>query len=190
MNRRIATPRLENQVTSPSAKRPRLARHAARRLRRILRSTTRASLLGLMAVVAPLALVGGTLHAQRPLAATEGMTWASQLQSALSLPDSVAQRVWTVSLSHDACLTHWRAVKDSAQSAELPEARVLELVLLANRESEACREARRLATRSLLPTNTRAGFDQWCAQSRPNVLHFGIHNRLDCVVCKPEPPTP
>jgi len=140
--------------------------------------------------MATLALVGGTLDAQRPLPATEGMTWASQVQSALSLPDSVAQRVWTASLSQDACLTHWRAVKDSAQSAELPEARVLELVMLANRESEACREARRLATRSLLPTDAQAGFDQWCAQSRPNVLHFGIHNRLDCVVCKPDSPTP
>ena len=48
-----------------------------------------------------------------------------------------------------------------------------------------CKTSRNVLTKLTLPQELRVRFEQLISPSRPAVLHFGIHNRMDCNVCKP-----
>jgi hypothetical protein len=48
-----------------------------------------------------------------------------------------------------------------------------------------CKTSRNVLTTLALPQELRVRFEQLISPSRPAVLHFGIHNRMDCDVCKP-----
>ncbi len=47
-----------------------------------------------------------------------------------------------------------------------------------------CKTSRNVETTLALPQGLRVKFEQLIAPGRPAVLHFGIHNRMDCNVCK------
>ena len=49
-----------------------------------------------------------------------------------------------------------------------------------------CKTSRNVLTTLALPQELRVRFEQLISPSRPAVLHFGIHNRMDCNVCKPD----
>lgn len=51
------------------------------------------------------------------------------------------------------------------------------------REAKDKRDA---ALRTLLPMQTWSTFDRLLKPAKPAVLHFGIHDRMNCNVCKPE----
>jgi len=48
-----------------------------------------------------------------------------------------------------------------------------------------CKTSRNVLITLALPQELRVRFEQLISPSRPAVLHFGIHNRMDCNVCKP-----
>ena len=48
------------------------------------------------------------------------------------------------------------------------------------------KDQRDAALRLLLPMSTWLTFDRMLKPERPAVLHFGIHDRMNCNVCKPE----
>ena len=47
-----------------------------------------------------------------------------------------------------------------------------------------CKTSRNMMIKSDLPQTLSVKFEELIAPSRPAVLHFGIHNRMDCNVCK------
>ena len=128
------------------------------------------------------------LQAQFPRALTEGMRLSNQISSALKLELDVQQQVLEVALQGDACLAHWRAHQDSAEASTMPEGELLKVLTRVREETTRCRNERQDNIRNLLPDSLKAKFKALDAPSRPNVLHFGLHNRMDCEVCvNPKP---
>ena len=128
------------------------------------------------------------LQAQFPRALTEGMRLSNQISSALPLEPDVQQQVLEVALQGDACLAHWRAHQDSAEASTMPEAELLKVLTRVHQEKSRCRNARQDNIRNLLPDSLKVKFNALDAPARPNVLHFGFHNRMDCEVCvNPKP---
>ena len=124
-----------------------------------------------------------SLQAQFPRALTEGMRLSNQISSALPLEPDVQQQVLEVALQGDACLAHWRAHQDSAEASNMPEAELLKVLTQVREETTRCRNARQDNIRNLLPDSLKVKFNALDAPARPNVLHFGLHNRMDCEVC-------
>ena len=76
----------------------------------------------------------------------------------------VREEVWTKVVEGDVCV----------QEAKI-----------AGNNFKQCKTSRNVLTTLALPQELRAKFEQLTSPSRPAVLHFGIHNRMDCNVCKP-----
>jgi C-terminal processing protease CtpA/Prc len=76
----------------------------------------------------------------------------------------VREEVWTIVLEGDDCV----------QEAKT-----------AGKNYKQCKTSRNVLITLSLPQELRKIFEQLISPSRPAVLHFGIHNRMDCNVCKP-----
>lgn len=122
------------------------------------------------------------------LPATESIRVAQDVARSLALPPDDAQRVLEAALPWDAGLAHWNARQDSLESADISEAALLASMADVRRELAACRQQRKRDIRAALPEPLRTTYDDMAQPERPAVLHFGLHNRMECVVCKPSPP--
>ena len=123
-------------------------------------------------------------------ALTESMRVAQEVTTQLALDEAAATKLLEAALPWDACLTHWNAFRDSLESANIEEAQLLEAMVMVRSKLGACRTERSLAIRASLDSLQRLEFDKLSLPEKPRVLHFGLHNRMDCVVCKPENNTP
>ena len=123
-------------------------------------------------------------------AVTESMRVAQEVTTQLALDELTAAKLFEAALPWDACLAHWNAFRDSVESANIEEAELLEAMVLVRSNLGACRTERSLAIRASLDSLQRLDFDKLSLPEKPRVLHFGLHNRMDCVVCKPENNTP
>ena len=137
-----------------------------------------------LAVSLMLFLVSPLLTGQIPL--TESMRAAQDVSQALELSPALSQKLLTVALPADACLAHWTAVRDSLEQASISEEDLLVEVLAIQDAMKACRQSRSDNMRQALPESYHQAFDQFSAPAKPAVLHFGLHNRMDCNVCKPQ----
>jgi hypothetical protein len=122
------------------------------------------------------------------LPATESIRVAQEVAQTLTLPPDDAQRVLEAALPWDACLAHWNARQDSLESADISEEALQASMADVRRELAACRQQRKRDIRAALPEQLRTTYDDMAQPERPAVLHFGLHNRMECVVCKPSPP--
>ena len=123
-------------------------------------------------------------------ALTESMRVAQEVTTQLALDEAAATKLLEAALPWDACLAHWNAFRDSVESANIEEAQLLEALVMVRSKLGACRTERSLAIRTSLDSLQRLEFDKLSLPEKPRVLHFGLHNRMDCVVCKPENNTP
>ena len=123
-------------------------------------------------------------------ALTESMRVAQEVTTQLALDEVAAAKLLEAALPWDACLAHWNAYRDSVESANIEESQLLEAMAMVRSNLGACRTERRLAIRTSLDSLQRLEFDKLSLPEKPRVLHFGLHNRMDCVVCKPENNTP
>lgn len=121
---------------------------------------------------------------------TESMRVAQEVTTQLALDEEAAAKLLEVALPWDACLAHWNAYRDSVESANIEEAELLEAMVMLRSNLGDCRTERSLAIRASLDSLQRIEFDKLSLPEKPRVLHFGLHNRMDCVVCKPENNTP
>ena len=117
---------------------------------------------------------------------TESMKVAQEISSQLALDEFAASKLLEVALPWDACLAHWNAHRDSLESATISEDELLEAMIPVQTHLDNCRTERTRAMRASLDSLSRITFDRLSLPEKPRVLHFGLHNRLDCVVCKPE----
>ena len=114
------------------------------------------------------------------------MRFAHEVAQSIQASDSLSQVLLEVALPWDACLAHWHAMQDSLEAAPIPEEQLLDALPIIRAELGNCREQRRQAMREVLPKEKALAFDRLSQPDRPNVMHFGLHNRLECVVCKPQ----
>ena len=117
---------------------------------------------------------------------TESMKVAQEISSQLALDEFAASKLLEAALPWDACLAHWNAHRDSLESATISEDELLEAMIPVQTHLDNCRTERTRAMRASLDSLSRITFDRLSLPEKPRVLHFGLHNRLDCVVCKPE----
>ena len=132
-----------------------------------------------------------TCHGQTfDFALTESMRVAQEVTTQLALDEVAAAKLLEAALPWDACLAHWNAYRDSVESANIEEAKLFEAMVMVRSNLGDCRTERSLAIRAILDSLRRLEFDKLSLPEKPRVLHFGLHNRMDCVVCKPENNTP
>ncbi|MBM55861.1 MAG: hypothetical protein CMB32_04805 [Euryarchaeota archaeon] len=70
------------------------------------------------------------------------------------------------------------------ERSDLSEDEILENVMEVNRNKKVSVSLRNATINLQLPVELRSKFEELIAPNRPAVLHFGIHNRADCNVCK------
>jgi len=75
----------------------------------------------------------------------------------------VREEVWTKVVEGDVCVQEAKTARENFKQ---------------------CKTSRNVLTTLALPQELRVRFEQLISPSRPAVLHFGIHNRMDCNVCK------
>lgn len=74
------------------------------------------------------------------------------------------------------------------QRSNLPEDSIATYsTVLANKRKDL-RNTRDMELRFALTPDQQITFDQQIKATKPQVLHFGVHNRADCVVCKSPSP--
>ncbi len=88
----------------------------------------------------------------------------------------VRASVWSKILISDKCISEQ---KNRMKGAELIALRA------AQAEIKDCKASRDIAIKVILPSSLREVFEEISSPNRPAVLHFGLHNRADCNVCKP-----
>ena len=118
------------------------------------------------------------------------MRVAQEVTTQLALDEAAAAKLLEAALPWDACLAHWNAFRDSVESANIEEAQLFEAMVMIRSNLDDCRAERSLAIRASLDSLKRLDFDKLSLPEKPRVLHFGLHNRMDCVVCKPKENTP
>lgn len=119
---------------------------------------------------------------------SESMHAAISVAQSLNLDSSASAEVLRAALPFDACLAHWKSVQDSVETLDIPESELFSSIRNVQKELGACRRARSQAMRKVIPEELKQPFDQLADPGMPQVLHFGMHNRLDCTVCKPSNP--
>lgn len=122
---------------------------------------------------------------------TESMRAARDVSSQLGLDEVQSQAILEAALPWDACLTHWNDIQDSLEAAPMSETELLHALGPVRTALGDCRSSRSKDIRAALDSTARVAYDALALPERPRVLHFGVHNRMDCNVCKtPQPPTP
>ena len=122
---------------------------------------------------------------------TESMRAARDVSSQLGLDEVQSQAILEAALPWDACLAHWNEMQDSLEAAPMSESELLQALAPVRTALGGCRAYRSKDIRAALDSSARLAFDALALPKRPRVLHFGVHNRMDCNVCKtPQPPTP
>jgi hypothetical protein len=86
------------------------------------------------------------------------------------------KEVWDIIVDGDRCLSE---LKNMRKNAELEE------MIQINKDIKDCKTRRNTSIQIIFPIKMRGIFDVLTSPNRPAVLHFGLHNRADCNVCKP-----
>ena len=122
---------------------------------------------------------------------TESMRAVRDVSSQLGLDEVQSQAILQAALPWDACLAHWNHIQDSLEAAPMSESELLKALGAVRTALGECRASRSKDIRAALDSSARVAFDALALPERPRVLHFGVHNRMDCNVCKtPQTPTP
>ena len=101
-----------------------------------------------------------------------------------SYDGSVREKVFNHVVKCDSCINEYiRKIKD-VERLDAIEDEILNKVLELQGLKKSCSELRNAMIKLDLPLDLQATFDELIAPNRPAVLHFGIHNRADCNVCK------
>ena len=75
------------------------------------------------------------------------------------------------------------SLKEIQRSETLSESQLLTRMSVLNQEKKDLRSMRDLDTKMFLTPEQKLVFDEKVAPQKPQVLHFGIHNRADCKIC-------
>lgn len=85
------------------------------------------------------------------------------------------KEVWAILLEGDQCITELKRQRKNATLEELQRI---------TNDIKQCLTRRNTSIQIVLPLKMRTVFQELTSPNRPAVLHFGLHNRADCNVCK------
>ena len=88
----------------------------------------------------------------------------------------IRKEVWEIIVEGDRCLSELKKMRKNAE---------LEEIKLISKDIKDCRTRRNISIQIIFPIKMRGIFEELTSPNRPAVLHFGLHNRADCNVCKP-----
>ena len=83
---------------------------------------------------------------------------------------------WEILLEGDQCISELKNLRKNA---------TLEALKQITKDLKQCLTRRNTSIQIVLPLKMRTVFQELTSPNRPAVLHFGLHNRADCNVCKP-----
>jgi hypothetical protein len=86
------------------------------------------------------------------------------------------KEVWEILLEGDQCISELKTLRKNATLEELNRI---------TKDLKQCLTRRNTSIQIVLPLKMRTVFQELTSPNRPAVLHFGLHNRADCNVCKP-----
>lgn len=112
----------------------------------------------------------------------------SELETVYSLNrswgDQVRYEVFNLVADYDSCIDSYNKKIKEVEKSNASEDEILLKVTELYKRKKTCVDMRNAKINLKLPPDLRMTFDQLIAPNRPAVLHFGIHNRADCNVCK------
>ena len=112
----------------------------------------------------------------------------SELESVYSLSRKWAgemrSEVFDLIVKCDDCIEDYNKKIKEVEKSMVLEDEILERVTELYKRKKGCVELRNAQINLKLPLELRTTFNELIAPNRPAVLHFGIHNRADCNVCK------
>ncbi|MBM72417.1 MAG: hypothetical protein CL847_06505 [Crocinitomicaceae bacterium] len=104
---------------------------------------------------------------------SQNRKWAGEMRS----------EVFDLIVKCDYCIEDYNKKIKEVEKSVVSEDEILESVTELYRRKKRCIELRNAQIHLKLPFELRATFNELIAPNRPDVLHFGIHNRADCNVC-------
>tara|TARA_B110000444_G_scaffold260597_1_gene308221 strand:+ start:1970 stop:3832 length:1863 start_codon:yes stop_codon:yes gene_type:complete len=99
----------------------------------------------------------------------------------------VRKQAFEVILEADNRLAEIRRKIKEVESSSLSEEQILTSMIELNQQKKDIRSQTNSSIKLGLHRSLWTQFDKITGVNRPSVLHFGIHNRLDCNVCIPKP---
>lgn len=85
------------------------------------------------------------------------------------------KEVWEILSKGDQCISEFKTLRKNATLEELQRI---------TKDIKLCITRRNTSIQIVLPLKMRSVFQELTSPNRPAVLHFGLHNRVDCNVCK------
>lgn len=125
--------------------------------------------------------------AQSPLTAADS-SFLARTKTLVQLSPSQIRFADSLFFSKGEALKQLETELFTLQRSNLPEDSIATYSsVLANKRKDL-RNTRDLELRLALTPEQQIIFDNQLKTSKPQVLHFGVHNRADCVVCKSPSP--
>jgi len=98
----------------------------------------------------------------------------------------VRKKVFDIINEADNSLNDLRKTIKEVESSSQTEEEILKAMIKLNNQKKDIRADRNVSIKLYLHRNLWPQFDVITGVNRPSILHFGIHNRLDCRVCLPK----
>jgi hypothetical protein len=104
----------------------------------------------------------------------------------LLLDDAHYFRIDSIYTQADVALKQLDAQQQAWQKSEMPEDSLNVKVMNLNARKKEIRQVRDLDIRMELTDAQKVIYDEKIKPAKPQVLHFGMHDRATCPVCKPQ----
>jgi hypothetical protein len=99
---------------------------------------------------------------------------------------AIRKKVFDIIIKSDKALSELRKKIKEVESSSHSEEEILKSMINLNNLKKDIRADRKDSIKLYLHQSLQPQFDVITGVNRPSVLHFGIHNRLDCNVCLPK----
>ena len=99
---------------------------------------------------------------------------------------AIRKKVFDIIIESDIALSNIRKKIKEVESSSQSEEEILKTMIVLSNLKKDIRADRNVSIKLYLHKSLRPQFDVITGVNRPSVLHFGIHNRLDCNVCLPK----
>lgn len=105
------------------------------------------------------------------------------IEKTLELSDDQSQKIEALFNKYGALLSEVDKQISITQKSDLPEDQIPSRISAYNQEKKDLRDLRELEIKSILNPLQRETYETKIQPEKPQVLHFGLHDRANCNVC-------
>lgn len=105
------------------------------------------------------------------------------IEKTLELSDDQSKKIEALFTKYGALLSEVDKQISITQKSDLPEDQIPSRISAYNQEKKDLRDLRELEIKSILNPLQRETYETKIQPEKPQVLHFGLHDRANCNVC-------